>query len=203
MNTSNNATNKTTTNSEDQCELIELISTAHSRSEETPETKAHVYVSPTVAYATVSMANNSQLGMSALTTILPSNYPLPRYVVAAGEMSSSNNFTSELDKLPDGTLIGTPILISANSNNGVVTGLIPDSSSTNMNSSVTYVKLAKPFVVNSEQMATSVGQPCSSQDDHPLAVGSVQNLNNINQSKNLGEMFLKKSFFYVSVDFVH
>ncbi|CAH8824781.1 unnamed protein product [Trichobilharzia szidati] len=192
MNATNNATNKTT-NSEDQCELIELISTAHSRSEETPETKAHVYVSPTVAYATVSMANNSQLGMSALTTILPSNYPLPRYVVAAGEMSSSNNFTSEFDKLPDGTLIGTPILISANSNNGVVTGLIPESSSTNMNSSVTYVKLAKPFVVNSEQMNTSVGQQCSSssQDDHPLAVGSVQNLNNINQSKNLATSSLR------------
>ncbi|CAH8436691.1 unnamed protein product [Heterobilharzia americana] len=166
-------TNKTA-NSNDQCELIELISTAHSRFEESNETKAHVYVSPTVAYATVSMGNTSQLSISALTTVLPANYPLPRYVVAAGEMSSSSNATSELDRLPDGTLIG----------------LIPDSTGTNINSSVTYLKLAKPFVVSSEQTNTLDGT-LNNKDNHPLAIGSVQNLNTTNLPKNLATSSLR------------
>ncbi|KAH8854923.1 TNFR CD27 30 40 95 cysteine rich region [Schistosoma japonicum] len=186
----NNVINKPANNG-GQCELIELMSTAHSRSEENNQTKAHVYVSPTVAYATVSIGNNPQLGVSAVTTILPVNYPLPRYVVAAGEMSYSNNnnMTSDLDRLPDGTIIGTPILLSANSSNGVITGLLPDPSSTNMNSSVTYVKLAKPFVVSCEQNTSLDGS--HNKEDHPLVMGSVQNLTTSDTLKTLATSSLR------------
>ncbi|KAK4472929.1 hypothetical protein MN116_004133 [Schistosoma mekongi] len=170
----NNAINKSANNG-GQCELIELMSTTHTRSEENNQTKAHVYVSPTAAYATVSIGNNPLLGVSAVTTILPANYPLPRYVVAAGEMSCSNNnnMTSDLDRLPDGTIIG----------------LLPDSSSTNMNSSVTYVKLAKPFVVSCEQKTSLDG--LLNKEDHPLVMGSVQNLNNSDTLKTLATSSLR------------
>ncbi|CAH8484796.1 unnamed protein product [Schistosoma bovis] len=181
------------TNSGNQCELIELISTPHSRSENNNQTKAHVYVSPTVAYATVSIGNNPQLNVSALTTILPANYPLPRYVVAAGEMrntgNNNNNVTSDLDRLPDGTIIGTPILLSANSSNGVIAGLLPDSSSGNINPSVTYVKLAKPFVVSCEQKVALDGLHIK--EDHPLVMGSVQNVDTSSTPKTLATSSLR------------
>ncbi|XP_018647822.1 hypothetical protein Smp_159780 [Schistosoma mansoni] len=181
------------TNSGNHCELIELISTPHSGSENTNQTKAHVYVSPTVAYATVSIGNNPQLNASALTTILPANYPLPRYVVAAGEMRSTGNnntnVTSDLDRLPDGTIIGTPILLSANSSNGVIAGLLPDSSSANINSSVTYVKLAKPFVVSCEQKVALDGLHIK--EDHPLVMGSVQNVDTSSTPKTLATSSLR------------
>ncbi|KAA3676960.1 uncharacterized protein DEA37_0011433 [Paragonimus westermani] len=98
------------------------------------------YISPTTAYATLSLSSKSDLLFHGAPGACPTSYPLPRYVVAGGSGALNTSVTyGSLNSADNTAVLGTPILISPNPVAAAVDGLFSQRSD---GPSVAYVKLA-------------------------------------------------------------
>ncbi|KAF8562879.1 hypothetical protein P879_10754 [Paragonimus westermani] len=127
----------------DESELVDLLpdhGCMESKSFNSEQPTAQFYISPTTAYATLSLSSNSDLLFHGAPGACPTSYPLPRYVVAGGSGGLNTSVTyGSLNSADNTTVLGTPILISPNPVAAAVDGLFSQRSD---GPSVAYVKLA-------------------------------------------------------------
>ncbi|VDP83092.1 unnamed protein product [Echinostoma caproni] len=118
-------------------ELIELLPT-HAESETKQQSgdqrpPSQLYISP--SSAGISPGTASEMGMHGASSICPTSYPIPRYVIAGGV---NTNVTYGQSPLTESTVLGgAPILISANA-----AGLLSSPSDGTSSPPVAYVRLA-------------------------------------------------------------
>ncbi|KAF6777166.1 hypothetical protein AHF37_03247 [Paragonimus kellicotti] len=127
----------------EESELVELLPDhghIETKSFKSEQPTAQFYISPTTAYATLSLSSNSDLLFHGAPGACPTSYPLPRYVVAGGNGGLNTSVTcGSLNSTDNTTVLGTPIFISPNSVAASVDGLFSQRSD---GPSVAYVKLA-------------------------------------------------------------